>query len=99
MYRESDFWKAPFVYIEVGTKLATENESRVHEDPDEELPHFQESIRSAAMALTVSQEDEDLLDWDACIETSPTPSRSGTIKVRFKCTGRSKPIPINDPWV
>lgn len=28
----------------------------------------------------------------------PPPRRSGTIKVRFKYVGRSKPIPIDDPW-
>ena len=41
--------------------------------------------------------DEDILDWDARIETPPS-TRTRKIKVKFKYIGRSKPIPIDDPW-
>ncbi|MCK4791817.1 MAG: hypothetical protein KAV87_49245 [Desulfobacteraceae bacterium] len=95
---ENDFWKAPFFYIEIETKLATENETRIYDDPQEELSQFRESVHPALIGPRISEKVEDLLDWDAHIETPPPPRRSGTIKVRFKYVGRSKPIPIDDPW-
>jgi len=90
--------KVSLLFIEIGPRLATENETRIHDDPEEELLQFRESMYAALIGPRVSKEDEDLLDWDACIETPPPPQRSGTIKVRFKYIGRSKPIPIDDPW-
>lgn len=45
-----------------------------------------------------NHQEEDLLDWDASIETIPPPYRAGTIKVRLKYIGRSRPIPLKDPF-
>ena len=42
-------------------------------------------------------DEEDILDWDAAIVTPP-PRRSGTIRVRLIYKGRSKPMPVEDPW-
>lgn len=44
-----------------------------------------------------SYEEEDILNWDAAIGTPP-PRPSGTLRVKLKYTGRSKPIPIEEPW-
>ena len=44
-----------------------------------------------------SYEEEDILNWDVAIATPP-PRPSGTIRVKLKYTGRSKPIPVEDPW-
>ncbi len=45
----------------------------------------------------LSYHEEDLLDWDAAI-THPPPRRSGTIRVRLIYKGRSKPLPVENPW-
>ncbi len=42
-------------------------------------------------------DEEDLLDWDAAIVTPP-PRPLGTIRVRLIYKGRSKPIPVENPW-
>ena len=41
--------------------------------------------------------EEDILYWDAAIE-NPPPRASGTIRVKLKYKGRSKPIPVENPW-
>ena len=41
-------------------------------------------------------DEEDILDWDAAIVTPPR--RSGTIQVRLIYKGRSKPMPVENPW-
>ncbi len=43
---------------------------------------------------TFKPEDEDL-DWDACIPIAPARPH-GTVKVKLKYAGRSKPIPYYD---
>ncbi len=40
--------------------------------------------------------DLDILDWDFRAEPPP-PRAHGTIRVRLKYLGRSKPIPVEDP--
>lgn len=42
-------------------------------------------------------DEEDILNVDAVIATPP-PRQSGTIRVKLKYKGRSKPIPVDDPW-
>lgn len=42
-------------------------------------------------------DEEDILNVDAVIATPP-PRQSGTIRVKLKYMGRSKPIPAEDPW-
>jgi len=96
--RHDDLARLRLLYVQIEPKMATENDTRVHRDPGEELLPFGEGIHSVAIGLPIS-EDDDLLDWDAYIQTPPAPSRSGTIKVRFRYVGRSKPIPVNDLWV
>ena len=46
-------------------------------------------------------DEEDILNWDAAIVTPP-PRQSGTIRVKLKYKGRSKPIPVEnfgEAWV
>lgn len=95
---ENDFWKAPFFYVEMKTKLATENDTRIYEEPEREILRFRESIGHALVPSSIREADQDLLDWDAHIETPPPPRRSGTIKVTFKYIGPRKPIPLDDPY-
>ena len=45
----------------------------------------------------LSYTEEDLLDWDAAIITPP-PRPSGTIRVKLKYKGRSKPFPADSFW-
>ena len=45
----------------------------------------------------LSYTEEDLLDWDAAIITPPT-RPSGTIRVKLKYKGRSKPFPVDSFW-
>ena len=42
-------------------------------------------------------DEEDILNVDAVIVTPP-PRQSGTIRVKLKYMGRSKPMPVEDPW-
>ena len=42
-------------------------------------------------------DDEDILDWDTAI-IDPPPRPSGTIRVKLKYIGRSKPFPIDNFW-
>jgi len=95
---EHPFWNAPFCLVEVNTRLATDNDTRVYEDPQEEILRFREVVKARQGTLVADDEPEELLDWDAHIETPPPPRQSGTIKVRFNYVGRSKPIPIDDTW-
>ena len=41
--------------------------------------------------------EEEVLNWDVAIEVPP-PRPSGTIRARLKYKGRSKPMPIENPW-
>ena len=41
-------------------------------------------------------DEEDILNWDATIVTPPR--QSGTIRVKLIYKGRSKPIPVKEPW-
>ena len=41
--------------------------------------------------------EEDTLNWEVAIETPP-PRPSGTIRVKLRYKGRSKPIPLENPW-
>jgi hypothetical protein len=41
--------------------------------------------------------EEDILNWDAAIVTPP-PRQSGTIRVKLKYKGRSKPFPVENFW-
>ena len=52
--------------------------------------------RTQRLAFPVYDE-EDILNVDAVI-VPPPPRQSGTIRVRLKYIGRSKPIPVEDPW-
>lgn len=45
----------------------------------------------------LSYTEEDLLDWDAAI-TTPPPRPSGTMQVKVKYKGRSKPFPAEGFW-
>lgn len=47
--------------------------------------------------LASAPEEQEMLDWDAHIETPP-PRPSRTIKVKLVYTGRSKPIPSDNPY-
>ena len=42
-----------------------------------------------------SYNEEDILNWDAAILTPP-PRPSGTIRVKLKYKGRSKPFPVEN---
>ena len=95
---QSDFWKTPIRYIEVIMDPTTENDTRIDIDYERELLETQRSALAASITPAIHEAEEEFLDWDAHIETPPAPLRSGTIKVRFKYIGRSKPIPIDDPW-
>lgn len=95
---DNPFWITPFVYVETKIKLFTDNDTRVVEEPEQEVSRFRERSGYASTILPASEEDKDLLEWDVHIETPPPPRRSGTIKVRFQYIGRSKPISIDDPW-
>lgn len=56
-----------------------------------------DKFRQRTETLLIPAYDENVLDWDARIEIPP-PRRSGTIRVKLEYKGRSKPIPIDDPW-
>ena len=42
-------------------------------------------------------DEEDILNWDVAIVTPP-PRRSGTIRVKLRYKGRSKPFPTENFW-
>ena len=41
--------------------------------------------------------EEDALDWDFYLE-NPPPKPTATIELELEYGGRSKPIPVTDPW-
>ena len=49
-----------------------------------------------ALTVTMEESGEDILNWDAWIETSPRPSR--IIKAKIDRVGRGEPTPAEDPW-
>lgn len=51
---------------------------------------------SAIPRVIPDTEEDELLDWDVCMETTP-PRPSGTIRVHLEYVGRSKPIFVEDP--
>lgn len=57
----------------------------------------QESVNTQQRLVFPTYDEEDILNWDAVV-IPPPPRRSGTIRVRLIYKGRSKPIPIEDPW-
>jgi hypothetical protein len=96
---DNPFWITPFVYVETKIKLFTDNDTRVAEEPEQEVSRFREKLGRASIVLPISGEDQDLLDWDAHIETPPPPRSSGAIKARFRYVGQRKPIPLDDPYL
>jgi len=95
---QSDFWKTPIRCIEVISYPTTENETRIDRDYEMELLETQRSALAASITPAIYEAEEDLLDWDAHIETPPPPRSSGTIKGRFRYAGPRKPIPLDDPY-
>ncbi len=68
-------------------------------DVDVAKTESEEGVSVAAREKRNTQPDpgEDILDWDARIDTPP-PRARGTIRVKLHCTGRSRPTPASDPW-
>ena len=56
---------------------------------------FVETQRQRLIFPTYSEAE--VLNWDVAIEVPP-PRPSGTIRARLKYKGRSKPMPIENPW-
>ena len=69
--------------------------------------HFEEDIASGSIQefaetqrqrlIFPSYSEEEVLNWDVAIEAPPL-RPSGTIRARLKYKGRSKPMPIGNPW-
>jgi hypothetical protein len=95
---DDDLRKVSLLFIGIIPKIPAENETRIYDVPQEELSQFRDSIHRHLVVPDISKGVEELLDWDTHIETPPPPRRSGTIKVKFRYIGRSKPISIDDPW-
>jgi len=92
-------WKIPFYLPSDFTiTLETENSTELTKSEPQKQENFISDVARESFVPVVKAEEENILDWDAYIDTPPPPRRSGTIKVRFKYMGRSKPIPIDDPW-
>jgi hypothetical protein len=52
-------------------------------------------------SLSLSQYEEEnleVIDWDTYVSALPAAKRSGTVRVRFRYVGKSKPILPDDPW-
>lgn len=58
------------------------------------LPQQQELDKSLASS---ADRQEDVLDWDFYLENPPL-KPAATIELEFEYGGRSKPIPVTDPW-
>lgn len=55
---------------------------------------LEEQERAKTQPMPVSEED---VEKDDITVVRPPPRRSGTIKVKLRYAGRSKPIPADDP--
>ncbi|WP_449418288.1 hypothetical protein [Phormidium nigroviride] len=55
----------------------------------------QQDVNKSLVAPT--NREEDVLDWDFSLENPPIQPTS-TIELKFEYGGRSKPIPVTDPW-
>ena len=84
-----------------GSEFPTQNTSASRElsfDAEIESGITQELADSRVQPFEfLSYTEEDLLDWDAAI-TTPPPRPSGTIRVKLKYKGRSKPFPTENFW-
>lgn len=58
------------------------------------LPHQQDLDKSL---VSPADREEDVLDWDFYLENPPL-KPVATIELEFEYRGRSKPIPVTDPW-
>ena len=92
-FEDGEKWKIPQPLVrDTGASLeldsVEETESGITQKfLDSEQQHFTSPF----------YDEEDLLDWDAAIITPP-PRPSGTIRVKLKYKGRSKPFPIENFW-
>ena len=93
----NDFWNAPHLCFESERRFEAENDSLSCEESECEISEISEGIAQVMAIARMSEQYEQILDWDTYIEDTPQPSQSGTINVRFICMGRSKPVPIDDP--
>ncbi|MEG4801719.1 hypothetical protein QUB63_17695 [Microcoleus sp. ARI1-B5] len=57
------------------------------------LPHPKDLNKS----LVSPAREQDVLDWDLSLENPPL-KPAATIELEFEYGGRSKPIPVSDPW-
>ena len=72
-----------------GTSLELDFEKEIESGVTQALEDTQEHLAFP------SYDEEDILDWDVAIVTPP-PRPSGTIRVKLKYRGRSKPLPIDN---
>jgi hypothetical protein len=76
---------------------------RDHDSYEKAFEHLLRDLRQTPVkensegSPLLPHDEEEILDWDAWI-TPPPPRRSGSIKVKLVYRGRSKPIPMMDPW-
>ena len=73
------------------TSLELQFEQEIESGMTQEVAHTQQHLTFP------SYDDKDLLNWDVAIITPP-PRPSGTVRVKLKYKGRSKPFPIENSW-
>ena len=73
------------------TSLELQFEQEIESGMTQEVAHTQQHLTFP------SYDDEALLNWDVAIIAPPS-RPSGTVRVKLKYKGRSKPFPIENYW-
>ncbi|MBI3950041.1 MAG: hypothetical protein HY314_06265 [Acidobacteria bacterium] len=92
-----DFFKAFLYYKIVGVSFSLVTELPTHSRQALDEITIEKLQRMVRVSRVTFDEYENVLDWDARIEHPPL-RPAGTIQVKLEYKGRSKPIPVTDPW-
>ena len=90
------FWQSTEVLLKFGHTTATIVESVSSPSSEEEKQQIPVPSLPQKRLAFPTYDEEDILKWDVAIPPPPRPS--GTIRVRLIYKGRSKPMPVEDPW-
>lgn len=94
---KKEFWNSPVVCICYTGEPVTKSWTQSEKDYLRELLQFHLNANQAVYNFAFVDKGEEVLDWDAHIKVAPPPRHSGTLAVRFRYAGRSRPMSIDSP--
>lgn len=91
------FWQRTEVSFKSGNVIEIRVKGITSSSGEEEWTEISEPSSTQQRLAFPSCDEEDILNWDVAT-VAPPPRQSGTIRVKLIYKGRSKPIPVDDPW-